>query len=122
MKDEPPYSMFVWSVIEGWQGHEEGILADDVLIQINDEELDYLDFDVVMEKLLTSPRPMTLKVQREIFTEIFTGDKDIENNNLGEVSEDLTIKDNELPKLPPRKIGKADELMQPMVTDEVVPS
>ena len=67
MKDEPPFSMFVWSVVTGWQGHTQGIQADDVLIQINDIKLEKLDFDVVMEKLLSAPRPMVLKVRRDTY-------------------------------------------------------
>ena len=69
MKDEPPYSMFIWSVVQGWQGQIQGILADDILIQINDTKLEDLDFDDVMNLLLTSSRPLILKVRRDKYAE-----------------------------------------------------
>lgn len=67
MTNEPPYSLFVWSVVAGWEGQRNGVCADDILIQINDRKLDNLDFDTVMDILLTATRPLRLVLRRDNF-------------------------------------------------------
>ena len=67
MTNEPPYSLFVWSVVAGWEGQRNGVCADDILTQINDQKLDNMDFDMVMDMLLSAPRPLRLVLRRDNF-------------------------------------------------------
>jgi len=138
--NEPPFSMFVWSVINGWQGEHYGVEADDVLVEINGKPLDNLDFDMVMDLLLSSPRPMTLKLRRDLFDAADKSDnKMVEakqagqlevgevsqqaiemeqemkareaGNNVGKESEGLHVPAQLPPTLPPRK--KSNEVQLP---------
>ena len=124
MKDEPPYSMFIWSVVQGWQGQIQGILADDILIQINDTKLEDLDFDDVMNLLLTSSRPLILKVRRDKYAEQQQQlePKDMEKEDTTtKKKEDTTPKVLLVPKLPPRK-QKISQTMVASSVEEIVPS
>ena len=65
MENEPPYTMFVWSVVAGRAAASKGILADDVLIGIGDKDTAGMSFDDCMDLLLKSSRPITLRFMRE---------------------------------------------------------
>ena len=123
MSNEPPYSLFVWSVVQGWEGQRKGVCADDILIQINDTKLDNLGFDAVMDMLLSAPRPLRLKLRRDNF-EGWTKVEDLPPPALP--SRNNKDNNNDAPpevppKLPPKKkkvnsTRQPDALLSPTAT------
>jgi hypothetical protein len=104
MIDEPPYAMFVWSVVKGWQGDKQGVQADDVLTELNGQQLEHMSFDNVMQMLLKSSRPMTMKLRRDKYEGVNTSPSSPKKSSFKqEIIHDDDTPPPLPPKLPPRK-------------------
>tara|TARA_B100000795_G_scaffold265650_1_gene247757 strand:+ start:415 stop:1629 length:1215 start_codon:yes stop_codon:yes gene_type:complete len=115
MVEEPPFAMFVWSVVKGWQGDKQGVQADDVLVELNGNKLDHMTFDDVMDMLLQSHRPMTMKLRRDKYAKEATQigaenelEKFVENNVKKEKQTTDNLPPPIPPKIPPRNKNKSN--------------
>ena len=126
MTNEPPYSLFVWSVVAGWEGQRNGVCADDILIQINDTKLDNLDFDTVMDMLLSAERPLRLVLRRDNF-EGWTKVEDLPppalpSRTKNKDSSSEGVAPEAPPKLPPKKKKKKKKKVDEGRAPAAIPS